>query len=119
VRRAGVDDDEAMFLREVLVRAALVVCLGGAAAVVNCNDDAGRSSKLLGHVDEETGLGRGVAERSDLLEASGGNGALSESGRGRDREEAGEKAEKTHVVSRLDVGRICLQTRPRVAGTTT
>ena len=41
MRRAGVDDDEAVLLRERLVRAAVVVGLGSSGAVVDRYDDTG------------------------------------------------------------------------------
>jgi len=65
VGRAGVDDDEAILLRQCVVWAAGVVCLRSASAEVNGNDDSRGRSELLGNVDEETCF-RGGVEASDL-----------------------------------------------------
>ena len=82
VRRTWIDDNEPMLFGERRIRAAAVVCLSGTSAVVNSNNDAGRCSKLLGHIDIETSLGRGTAERRDLGKSAWCWCALSDSGSG-------------------------------------
>jgi hypothetical protein len=78
VGRRWVDDDEAILLRELAVRAAGVVGLSGAGAVVDSNNDTGVCGELLRYVDVEAGLGGGSAERGDLLKAARCDGTLAE-----------------------------------------
>jgi hypothetical protein len=117
VGRAGVDDDEAILLRKSLIWATGIVCLSSAAAVVNRNNDTGRSCELLGHVDVERSLGWSVAKGGHLLEAARGDCALSEGGRGGNREKACEKCEKTHRDYSLNVFLLAKRTKSRVSAT--
>jgi hypothetical protein len=71
VRRAGVNDDEAVLLREGLVWTAIVVCLGGSRAIVYGYDDTRRDSELFRHIDVEGCSGGSRTKRSHLREGTG------------------------------------------------
>lgn len=76
MRAAWIDHNEAILFGEAAVRAPSVIGLCRACAVVDCNNDAWGRSEFLRDVDVETSFGGGGAERGDLLERAGGNGAF-------------------------------------------
>jgi hypothetical protein len=98
VWRARVDDNEAILLREGLVRTAGVVGLSTTRAEMDRYDDTGRCSKLLWHINVEACFGRSSSKVGDLLKASRCWCTLAESGGGRHREVARDKGEETHCA---------------------
>lgn len=96
MRRAGVDDDEAVLLSEASIRAAGVISLCSTSTVVNGYDDAGRSCELFWYVDVETSLCGSSPERCDLRERSRYRCTLSQGGCGRQREVACDEYEEAH-----------------------
>lgn len=100
VRRLWVDDDEAILLRKLGVRAASVVGLRSTGAVVDSNDNSWRCRKLLGHVDVETGLGGCSTKRGNLGESARCHGTLAEASccSRSYGQEAGESSEEAHGV---------------------
>jgi hypothetical protein len=102
VGRAGVDDNEAILLGKGLVRAASIVRLCGTTAVMNGYNNTRRCGELLWHIDVEGGLGWGVAERCDLLEATRCHCTLSNSGSSGDGKVARKEGEETHCDGSFD-----------------
>ena len=110
VGRAGVDDNEAVLLCKLGVGAAGVVGLGGTSAVVDSHNNTGLRRKLLGHVDEKSGLGGCSAEVGHLGKGSRCNCALGDRGGGSRRhgKNGGDSSEETHSerMTRVDVRRM-------------
>jgi hypothetical protein len=68
--RAGVDDDEAVLLRERRIWAAVVVGLGSTSAEVDSYDDTRRRGELLWDIDEEACFGGRIAEACHLRQGA-------------------------------------------------
>lgn len=96
MRRAWVDDDEAILLSKSLVRAAIIVLLCSSSAVVNGDNHTGRGSELLRDVDVEGCLGGSIAKRCDLGKRARCWCTLAQHGCCSHRQIARQKCEKTH-----------------------
>lgn len=95
--RTGVDDNEAILLRQRLVRAAVEVCLRCASAIMDGDNDSRGGSKLLRNVDVEACLGRCV-ERGYLRKSTRSDSTFADGcgcGYG---QEARDKGKETHGV---------------------